>query len=185
MLILTNFLLFQLGWLACVLGGAHNLPWVGTGVAAVVVAWHLSQAVAPWRELALVLMVGLFGAVWDSLLVAGGLLVYPSGTLLPGTAPHWIVAMWLLFATTLNVSLRWLSGRPALAMVCGALAGPLAYYAGAQLGGVQIPHLVPAMATLALGWAVFMPVLSVLGQRFDGMRTTVAVPVALTEGRLT
>ncbi len=185
MLTVTNFLVFQLGWLACVLGGAHHLPWAGTGVAAVVVAWHLSQAAQPGRELTLILLVGLLGAVWDSVLVAAGLLEYPSGTLIPGTAPHWIVAMWLLFATTLNVSLRWLRQRPALAVICGALGGPLAYYAGGQLGGVQIPHLAAAMAALSVGWAVFMPLLSLLAQRFDGMRETLARPLAAAEGRLT
>jgi hypothetical protein len=185
MLLVTNFLVFQLGWLACVLGGAHHLPWTGTGVAAVAVAWHLSQAATPRRELALVLLVGLLGALWDSLLVAAGLLVYPSGTLLPGTAPHWIVAMWLLFATTLNVSLRWLRQRPVLAIACGALGGPLAYYAGAQLGGVQMPQPGAALAALSVGWAVFMPLLSVLAQRFDGMQARLAAPLAAVRGRLT
>jgi hypothetical protein len=185
MLILTNFLIFQIGWLACVLGGANHLPWAGTGVAALAVAWHLSQAAAPRRELTLVLAVGLLGALWDSLLVAAGLLQYPSGTLVPGTAPHWIVAMWLLFATTLNVSLRWLRQRYTLAAIFGALGGPLAYYAGEQLGGVQIPQLGAAMAALAVGWAVIMPLLTVLAQRCDGMRTPLAAPIAATGGSLT
>ena len=184
MLIVTNFLVFQLGWLACVLGGANHLPWAGTGVAAAGVAWHLSQAAAPWRELALVFTVGLCGAFWDSLLVASGLLVYPSGTLIAGTAPHWIVALWLLFATTLNVSLRWLRHRAALAMICGALGGPLAYYAGAQLGGVQMPHMVAAMTALSVGWAVFMPLLTMLAQRLDGMQATPVTPVTVAGGRL-
>jgi hypothetical protein len=185
MLIITNFLVFQLGWLACVLGGANHLPWAGTGVAAAAVAWHLSQAAAPGRELALILIVGVWGAFWDSLLVASGLLVYPSGTLIAGTAPHWIVAMWLLFATTLNVSLRWLRQRAALAMLFGALGGPLAYYAGAQLGGVQMPHLFAALAALAVGWAVFMPLLIMLAQRLDGMQATLTTPVTVAGGRLT
>ena len=28
---LANFILFQLGWFACVLGGAHDRPWLGAG----------------------------------------------------------------------------------------------------------------------------------------------------------
>ena len=28
----ANFLAFQIGWFACVLGGAHDLPWVGTAL---------------------------------------------------------------------------------------------------------------------------------------------------------
>jgi hypothetical protein len=170
---LVNALAFQLGWFACVLGGANQLPWLGTLLAVLIVTWHLRQARHPAREFTLLMAVGMLGAVWDSLLVAAGWLSYPSGTLLANTAPHWIVAMWVLFASTLNVSLRWLRGRWLVAAVLGALAGPLAYYAGAQLGGVTIDAPQPAFAALALGWAAFMPLLIKLSTRLDGMR---AVP---------
>ncbi len=166
----ANALAFQIGWFACVLGGAHQLPWAGTLIAALIVAWHLRHARRPAREFALLVAVGALGAVWDSLLVAAGWLVYPSGTLLTNTAPHWIVAMWVLFASTLNVSLRWLRGRWLIAIFVGAAAGPLAYYAGAKLGGVVMSEPLPAFTALALGWATFMPLLIKLSTRFDGMR---------------
>lgn len=169
--ILLNLTAFQLGWFACVLGGANQFPWLGTLVAALIVAWHLSQAQSPGREFTLLAAVGALGATWDSLLVAGGWLTYPSGTLLAGTAPHWIVAMWVLFASTLNVSLRWLRGRWILGTVLGAIAGPLAYYAGAGLGGVVITEPLFAFTALAVGWAAFVPLLIKLSIRFDGMRT--------------
>ena len=138
-------------------------------------AWHLSRAQRPGREITLLASVGALGAIWDSLLVLAGWLVYPSGTLLANTAPHWIVAMWVLFASTLNVSLRWLRGRWLIATVLGAAAGPLAYYAGSKLGGVVVVQPVPAFIALALGWAVFMPLLIKLSSRLDGMH---AVPAA-------
>ncbi|MGD8936859.1 MAG: DUF2878 domain-containing protein [Thiogranum sp.] len=170
MSILVNALAFQLGWLACVLGGANQLPWAGTLVAACIVAWHLSQVNCPGREFALLAAAGVLGAVWDSLLVAAGWLSYPSGTLLADTAPYWIVAMWVLFASTLNVSLRWLRGRWKLATLLGALGGPLAYYAGAGLGGVIVTAPWLAFGALAAGWAVFMPLLVALAMHLDGMR---------------
>jgi len=171
--ILINAAAFQLGWFACVLGGANQLPWLGTLVAVLIVYWHLSQAARPGREATLLAAVGALGALWDSLLVAAGWLEYPSGILLSNTAPHWIVAMWVLFASTLNLSLRWLRGRWALATLLGAVAGPLAYYAGAGLGGVVITEPLPAFTALAAGWAVFVPLLIWLSTRFDGMH---AVP---------
>jgi hypothetical protein len=171
--ILFNAIAFQLGWFACVLGGANQLPWLGTLVAVLIVYWHLNHAQQPGREFALLAVVGVMGALWDSLLVAIGWLDYPSGTLLSNTAPHWIVAMWVLFASTLNVSLRWLRGRWMLAMLLGAVAGPLAYYAGAGLGGVVITEPLPAFTALAAGWAAFVPLLIWLSTRLDGMR---AVP---------
>jgi Protein of unknown function (DUF2878) len=81
--------------------------------------------------------------------------------------------MWVLFASTLNVSLRWLRGRWTLAALLGAMAGPLAYYGGAKLGGVVISEPVLAFTALAIGWAAFVPLLIRLSTRLDGMR---AVP---------
>jgi len=166
--IVINAVVFQIGWLSCVLAGANHVPWLGTLTALLIVAWHVSHASSPRTELLLVLSAGIIGAAWDSLLVYAGWLQYPSGTLIEELAPHWIVAMWMLFATTLNVSLRWLKQRPALAAALGAVAGPAAYFAGYRLGGVEIPDLLPAMSALALGWAILMPVLVALSNRLDG-----------------
>ena len=155
--ILTNLITFQVGWLCCVLAGAKHLPWLGTLTALLLVAWHVIAATEARKELSLILLAGGIGALWDSFLVFAGFLQYPSGTLISGTAPHWIVAMWLLFATTLNVSLRWLKQRLVLAAVLGAMSGPAAYFVGHRLGGVQIPdHLdgakPQASPTAIAGW---------------------------------
>jgi Protein of unknown function (DUF2878) len=172
--IVINAVAFQLGWFACVLGGANQLPWLGTLVVALIVAWHLGQAQRPGREFILLATAGVLGALWDSLLVAAGWLDYPSGTLLAATAPHWIVAMWVLFASTLNVSLRWLRGHWMMAALLGAVAGPLAYYAGAGLGGVLVAAPLFAFTALAMGWAAFVPLLIRLSTRLDGMRAGTA-----------
>ena len=174
--IVINALVFQAGWFCCVLAGANHMPWLGTMTALLIVACHVFQAKDMRKELSLILIAGGIGAVWDSLLVYAGWLQYPSGTLIAGTAPHWIVAMWLLLATTLNVSLKWLKQRLLLAAVLGAVSGPGAYLAGWKLGGVQIPDLQVAMLALACGWALFMPLLIVLSNRFDGFKQQPSYP---------
>ena len=141
-------------------------------VALIAIGVHLTLVARPWRELYLVVLAGLLGAVLDSVLVALGWLSYPNGQLLAGTAPHWIVAMWMGFATILNVSLGWLRGRYILAVMLGAAAAPLAYYAGAELGGVRIsadPWL--ALGGVAVNWALAMPLLIYLASRYDGVGT--------------
>lgn len=168
--IIINALVFQIGWLLCVLAGANQFPWLGTLTALIIVTWHIRNASSPRNELLLILSAGMIGAAWDSLLVLVGWLQYPSGTLIENTAPHWIVAMWMLFATTLNVSLKWLKQRPLLASIFGAIGGPGAYFAGYKLGGVEIPDLTTAMIALALGWALLMPLLMELARRLDGHR---------------
>ena len=169
--LLANVLVFQIGWFACVLGGAYGLPWIGTGIALVIVAWHLTHAVRPKQELLLVLSAAAIGALFDSLLVAFGWLAYPSGTLIAGTAPHWIVALWMLFAITLNLSLAWLKRRLFIAVLFGAVGGPLAYLGGAKLGALSFVAPTPALIALAVGWALFTPVLVNLSLRFDGFVT--------------
>jgi Protein of unknown function (DUF2878) len=169
---LLNFVAFQLAWFACVLGGAHDRVAAGTLAVAAVVALHLALAPRPGPEARLVAVVTAIGLVWDSLVVSLGLMSYPAGVFAPGLAPLWILAMWALFATTLNLSMGWLKGRPWLAAAFGAVGGPLAYLAGKKFGGVEMGE--PALALLAqgLGWAVMMPLLLRLAARLNGFEAT-------------
>lgn len=173
--IIINIALFQLGWFCCVLAGANNLPLTGTVAALLVVMWHLTSTFDKSKELVLLLIAAAIGTTWESLLVSTGLLQYPSGTFIQGIAPNWIIAMWLLFATTLNVSLRWLKNRPIVAALLGAIAGPAAFFTGYKLGGVNIPDLPVAMLVLAAGWSVLMPLLMSLSNRIDGTRPQLAL----------
>jgi len=176
MRLLLNFAVFQIGWFACVLGTANGLPWLGPVVVAAAVALHLAMVRRPLPEWYLLLTAMLIGLVVDSLMLASGWLRYSAGLWLPGLAPYWIVAMWALFATTLNVSLGWLRGRPVMTVLMGAVGGPLSYLAGAELGAVELTQPVPALSALALGWAIAVPLLMGLAARFDGVREP-AVPV--------
>jgi hypothetical protein len=164
-----NFIAFQLGWFACVLGAANGLPWAGPLAVLGVVGLHLLRARRPGAEFRLVLAAAALGLVVDSLVLAGGWLRYPSGQWIPGLAPYWIVAMWALFATTLNLSLRWLHGRPVLAAVLGTIGGPLSYLAGEKLGGIELTQPPQAIAALAVAWAVAMPLLMQVAARLDGV----------------
>lgn len=171
MAILVNFILFQVAWFACVLGGAREMPWVGPAVVAVVAAYHVSRALDPKSELSLLAIAAGIGLVFDSALTATGWLSYPSGQWHPMLAPYWMVALWVAFATTLNVSMNGFKGRHLLAFGFGAVGGPLAYLAGAKMGGVTFNDQPMALATLALGWAIATPVLVMIAQRLNGRRS--------------
>lgn len=167
-LIIGNFVLFQLGWFACVLGGAYQLPWLGVAALLVFGGIHLYLVQRPMPELKLMLAAMAIGLPWDSLLVALGWLAYPSGQPVDVLAPYWIVAMWGLFATTINVSLGWLKRSYSLAAVFGAVGGPLAYWSGQKLGGVILLEPVEALIALGVGWAIWMPALVWIARRWDG-----------------
>jgi Protein of unknown function (DUF2878) len=172
MSLVINVLLFQASWFACVLGAASGLPWIGVFAASIVVTWHLARATRPRQELALVIVAIVFGALFETLLVQLGWIRFEAGTLLEGTAPYWMVALWAAFATTLNVSLRWLRPHWRSAALLGAIGGPGAYYAGAQLGALEFAAAVPALAAISIGWAILTPLLLGTAQRLDGYAST-------------
>jgi len=167
MAVAANFIAFQIGWFACVLGAAHGYALEGALLALAIVAVHVALAARPGRELALVAAAAATGAVADSLLATSGWLRYDAGVLIEGTAPYWIVAMWALFATTLNVSMRALRSRLWLGALLGLVGGPAAYYAGAKLGALTLVQALPALAALALGWALATPLLLALALRLE------------------
>ncbi len=168
MTLILNVVLFQIGWFSCVLGAAHNHPWIGPLAAVGIISWHLAQAMRPKLELALVAGALLLGAVFETLLIQTGWVRFSPGALIAGTAPSWMMALWAIFATTLNVSLRSLRTHPGLAMILGAVGGPLSYLAGARLGALTFAATGPALSAIGLGWAILTPVLLAAARRFDG-----------------
>ncbi len=167
-----NFAAFQVGWFSSVIGGASQLPWIGPVAVMLAILLHLYFARRPQAELMLIVSCGLIGAAFDSLLVAAGWVSYSSGIFFEYAAPYWIIAMWMLFATTLNVSMRWMNGRPVLAAAMGLVAGPMSYVAGNKLGAIEFVNETAALAALAVGWAVMLPLLMRLAERLNGVRVT-------------
>lgn len=179
MSLVINFLAFQIGWFSSVVGAAQQMPWLGPAAFLVIFAVHLRQAHRPLLEVNLVIASGIIGLIFESVLVALGWVTYPSGLFSESLAPYWIVTMWMLFATTLNVSLGWLKGRPLLAALLGLVGGPASYFAGSKLGGIQFLDFNAAMIALAAGWALSMPLLMKLAEKFDG----VSAPAGLRQVR--
>jgi hypothetical protein len=113
----------------------------------------------------------LIGGAWENITVALGLLAYP-GMPVHGWAPVWLLALWGLFAAQANTTYQWLKKRRWLAALLGAIAGPVSFHAGSALGAVYFLKPWPAVAALTIGWAVLLPLLIVLGSRWDGVHGT-------------
>jgi Protein of unknown function (DUF2878) len=163
-----NVLSFQAAWLAGVGGAAGGWPVLGAAPAVAAAAAHLATApvsASEWRVLA---VVAALGSSWDAVPAALGWIDYRGGVAVLGGLPWWIVGLWLAFATTLNVSLRWLRGRTALAAVLGAVGGPLSYAAAERLGALTLVEPTRALAAHAIGWAVLLPAASAVAARLDG-----------------
>lgn len=162
-----NLILFKIGWLACVFGAASGQSWLGLVAVIAIVLEHLRTTPEPQKELWLLSLAAFLGLGWESMMVSLNLLSYSDGVVIAGFAPYWIVAMWVLFATTVNVGMRWLKRHWLIAAVAGGVGGPLSFYAGANLGAVQFTNDL-ALLTIGIGWATLLPLLAWLSDQFDG-----------------
>lgn len=157
---LFNIIGFQIGWFACVLGAAYLSPWLGVLNALVILTLHLSRSKQKRAEIRLLLLAAVFGLVFDSVLLQlNGVTFSPMAFWPDALSPPWMISLWALFASTLNISLAWLKKHTALAVLLGGLAGPLCYWAGERLGALSLPNFSLAMLYLAMGWAIAVPLL--------------------------
>jgi hypothetical protein len=157
--VLYNIVGFQIGWFACVYFAAQDQAIFGVAISLLVVLVHFALTENKYAALLLLIVVTIYGSLWDSYLTINKILVFNSGMINENLAPYWIMTMWALFSTTLNVSLRWLYGRYWLAIPMGAIFGPLAYFAGEQMGAVTIPDPFQAILFLAISWSILLPFL--------------------------
>ncbi|WP_122880668.1 MULTISPECIES: DUF2878 domain-containing protein [Pseudomonas] len=156
---IANAVLFQLGWLACVLGG--NSLWLLLALAALVI--HL-RWISSWAaEGRLILCVVIVGTAVDSVLRYLDVFRFADASPL---IPLWLMLLWALLATTLRHCLAW-SARPWwLASALGAVGGALSYYGGGRLAGVQFPYGdIPTLILIGLLWAGLFPLLHLMARR--------------------
>lgn len=176
----ANLIGYQIVWLCVVASAAQGRAgWgIACALAFVVAQWRASDARA--ADMRLVACAVVLGLGLDGALAGSGWLRYasPEPLLLP--APVWILALWAAFAMTLNHSLAPLREHPAWSCLLGAFGGPLAYY-GAARGFGAVEFIAPAWratVALTLGWALAMPLLAALAQRWHRAARATPLPEA-------
>lgn len=176
-MLITNFILFQLAWFACVLGAAKAMPWLGVGVTLIILGWHFYRAKQAKPEISLMLTALFIGAIFDQSMLTLRLIEYQAHgwSTWPWSdyiVPVWILALWLAFASTLNVSLAWMHDHYLTAVLFGAAGGPLAYLAAEKLGAVTVSST-SAYIALAIGWGVITPLLVRTAKQHNGFTAKV------------
>ncbi|MGD8641122.1 MAG: DUF2878 domain-containing protein [Gammaproteobacteria bacterium] len=164
--IVINFVLFQAGWFAAVFGAAGNIEWLAVSAIAVIIFMHMILVKQRWNELSIVIGAGIVGTIIDSTLISQGVFssANPGNSLTPGAslAPLWLIALWMLFAITINHSLGWLRRNFWLQPLAGFVFAPMAYYAGHKLGALNIdggdlPY--SGLLTIGICWMFVIPLL--------------------------
>lgn len=175
-----NFIAFQLVWFAAVGGASRGWAWAGPLAFIVFAALHAAWAPRMRGELRLVAAAVAVGFAVDTLMAASGLAHYAAPVPSPQLAPLWIVSLWAAFALTLHHSLAWMSRRPLLAAMLGAVLGPVSYLGAARLFDA-VTFAEPrwmALVVLGAGWFVALFALCHLAQRWR-RRSDVAAPLPL------
>jgi hypothetical protein len=153
-----NYIGLQVGWMACAIGAAQEMAWLGPLVVALYLGLHIYWSPKRIMELRFIVLAGLIGLVVDSLKKITGLISYAGDIPIAWLAPPWIIAMWLLFSTSMNGSLSWLKGRYMLAVILGAIFGPLSYVSGARLGAAEFNfNFWITIGILAVVWGLVVP----------------------------
>jgi hypothetical protein len=159
-MILLNVITFQIGWFACVLSAAKQQVWLGLLISAALLVFHIFSAKQKHGEARLVIIAMLFGLVFDTIPLSLCWLAFSPVPYWPDAiSPPWMIALWGLFATTMNYSLRWLKKLPIVAIILGGVSGPASYYFGEKLGALTVQQFDAAMIYLAIGWAIALPLL--------------------------
>lgn len=171
--LIINFVLFQIGWFACVLGGAFHQPVLGSAIALSIIIFHLYNSARNRPEFDLLLLAIVIGFIFESAMVSFNLAHYSNAQFHQNIAPYWMILMWPLFATTLNLSMRWLKKLSlVLVALIGAVFAPIAYFAGSNLGAVVYDDTVISLSVIALAWALLFPALVVAARRLNGYELT-------------
>ncbi len=163
---LINYVLYQTGWFACVLGAASLRPWTGFVIAVSLVGVHLALSRERSLEVRLLALTTVVGVVVEIGQIAAGTYRFTSGTVNEALPPPWLLAMWAQFATTFRFSLRSVVTRRVRAVLFGAAGGPLAFLAGERLGAVTLlPPLTHGLLRLSISWALALVIFSAVVRR--------------------
>lgn len=161
-----NILGFQTAWWACIagVGRGFEIPALLYGLA--LAGLHLHFAPQRAQEAQLAAFAWVLGMAADTLLQMASVIRFYGWALGP-LSPFWLWLLWVLFAMTLNTSLRFLQTHTLwLSSVAGLVLGPLTYLAGAQLGAASFDNSAIHLIALAVTWGLALPVLVYAAKHF-------------------
>lgn len=144
-------ILFKIGWLSCVFARQEGLEsYVPFIILAILFTNYKYLLKHPFRTLPFHILFAIAGMGMDLVLLEfGALKSIPEGPLFPG----WLFYLWLIFPLNFFHYFDFLDGKKWLAMILGAVGGPLAYSVGPSVGLVEFNEY--SMIFIAIGYTVF------------------------------
>lgn len=151
---IRNLGVFQGLWFLLVLGG--------DAYAIFALGWFLFHYVSysEPQEKRLLLIYAVLGILMDGCLKAFGVYQFSNDA---WPIPLWLLALWLIFPTTLSHGLRWCWSGKLLILIASAFGAALTYVGGATLGDLEFPFGEPVtVMTLTACWALYFGLIRVM-----------------------
>ena len=156
MMVILNIVLLNVLWFACVLGASNGLLWPAVACLFVLLMVTYIYEDINKKDFQVIVFSLLFGGIIDGFLHASGLLVYASPfhqlSYLP---PVWILFLWIGFAASIKIGMKWFLDNPILGVLVMTIGSPLSYFSASKLGAVQFGNMPDAMIVIALGWMLY------------------------------
>lgn len=152
----------QAAWWWCILCVRAGHPCLAVAGPAVYLGVHFELRPSS-RTSILVLAIGasLLGLLVDSALVRLGFLALPGAD--PGWTAAFMVSLWAAFGVSISSSMSFLRQSSSyVALLFGALAGPIAYAGGERLGVLRLAS--HASVAIGVAWALAVVALAVLAR---------------------
>jgi len=162
----ANLVLFKIVWGLSLIGVSVGSPWWGAAGLIVFILWHYKTSEHAIADFVLAGIAVALGTIVDTINIHSGVLIYKSAWPSTQIAPFWIMVLWANFALIMNQSLRWMHGRYLLAMVVGAIGGPLGYMVGVSLDAASFGESRIAFFLITgTTWAIALPLLLYIAER--------------------
>jgi len=158
---------YQMVWFCAVIGAEHGLPWPGLVGMLIYASIQLSLTRNFKTHFSLMAAAIVLGCLVDGGLAYSGLAHYRAPWPSASFAPLWIVSLWATFSLTFTISLAYLQKRLWVAVLFGAIGGPVAYMSASR-GFHVVTFSNPSwhgLFWLAAGWAIATPILAWIAGR--------------------
>lgn len=157
-----NAVWYQVLWFTALLGREDFQWFVG-----LLLVGHFVLSPNRKADLSMLLSCGLIGITVDNILALSGVYTFPENSG-PMAIPLWLAGIWAGFACTLLHSFNFFMQRPIVGTIAIAALAPFSYLAGSKFGAVSFGIDQPlAMATIAVCWALMMPLFSYITRRVE------------------
>ncbi|RUO36591.1 DUF2878 domain-containing protein [Aliidiomarina sanyensis] len=146
---IVAFVVFDFIWLSAVLG-RNDWFWV----TALLIALMFAATPRPlWLQRKSFLIIFAAGIMVEWATVLGGVITFTDTS----GVPAWLYLLWIGFTGMALVVFDWLHRRLVLALLAGAIFGPITYLAGARFGAAELHFELPiTIAIYATAWALLM-----------------------------